>query len=256
MTDLATLQSLFQGYVIDNDDAAVTAFIGNASASAEKRLDVYYEAYRLRLLEVLRVDFPGLCALMSADNFNAMGLRYLEEYPPHHPSVRSFAMNIAEFLSMDGVYSAWPYLAEIARFERARGHAFDGPDIDVMTLEAFGALPAEDWPSLRVRFHPTLQRLRFHWNVGPIARAISAEEPVPQPVGLDNPETWAVWRRGLTVYFRSLDETENRAMDAFADGRPFADVCTALCEWLDADAVPARMAGMLNQWVTEGLVTK
>jgi len=256
MTELAALQSLFQGYVVDNDDAAVPAFIGDVSASAEERLNIYYEAYRLRLLEVLREDFPGLRALISADTFNAMGLRYLGRFPPHHPSVRSFANNMAEFLSTDGVYSEWPYLAEMARFECARGLAFDGPNVDVMTLEAFGAIPAENWPSLRVRFHPTLQRLRFHWNVGPLARAISAEEPVPPPVGLDNPETWAVWRRGLTVYFRSLDETEVRAMDAFADGRTFADVCAALCDCLDAEAVPARMAGMLNQWVTEGLVTK
>jgi hypothetical protein len=43
-------------------------------------------------------------------------------------------------------------------------------------------------------------------------------------------------------------------MDAFADGSDFAAVCTVLCEWLDAEVVPARMAGMLNQWVTEGLV--
>jgi hypothetical protein len=256
MTELAALQSLFQGYVIDNDDAAVPAFIGDASSSAGERLDVYYEAYRLRLLEVLREDFPGLRSLMSADLFNEMGLRYLEAYPPHHPSIRVFGKNMAEFLSTNGVYSEWVHLAEMARFEWARGLAFDGPDADVMALEEFGSLPAEDWPSLRVRFHPTLQRLRFTWNVGSIARAVHANESTPQPVRLDDPEIWAVWRRGVTVYFRSLDENEARAMDAFADGVDFAAACSVLCGWLDAEAVPAKMAGMLNQWITEGLVAK
>jgi len=256
MTELAALQSLFQGHVIDNDEAAVPAFIGDASASAEERLNIYYEAYRLRLLEILREDFPGLRALMSAETFNAMGLGYLERFPPHHPSVRSFAKNMVEFLSTDGVYSEWPYLAEMARFECARGDAFDGPDAGVMTHEAIGVLPAEDWPSLRVSFHPTLQRLWFEWNVGPIARAISADEPVPQPVKLDAAETWVVWRRGITVYFRSLGENEARAMDAIADGHDFSGVCSVLCAWLDAEEVPATLAGMLNQWVTEGLIIK
>lgn len=105
---------------------------------------------------------------------------------------------------------------------------------------------------MQIRFHPTLQILRFNWNVGPIARAISSEDRAPEPAVLDSPETWVVWRRGLTVYFRSLDEAESDAMDAFVDGRTFTDVCAALCAWLDAAAVPASMAGMLNQWVSEG----
>jgi hypothetical protein len=256
MTELVNLQSLFQSYVINGDDAAVPAFVGNASASAEERLDVYYEAYRLRLLEVLREDFPGLIALMSTDTFNAMGLRYLDKHPSYHPSVRSFGRHLTEFLTTDGIYSAWPYLAEMARFEWARGLAFDAANADVRTLDELGALPGEDWPALRVRFHPTLQRSRFAWNIGPIWRAVDAEAPLPQPAMLDKPEPWAVWRRDVTVYWRSLHEVEARAMDAFADGRDFAEVCTVLCEWLDAEAVPARMAGMLNQWVTEGLVTR
>jgi len=256
MTELANLQSLFQNYVIDNDAVTTPVFVGNASASAEQRLDVYYEAYRLRLLEVLRDDFPGICGLMNADTFNTMGLRYLEKHPSNHPSVRLFGKNLAGFLATDGSYSAWPCLAEMARFEWARGLAFDGANADVQTLDELGALPAGDWPALCVRFHPTLQRSQFAWNIGPIWRAIDDDTPLPPPTRLDKPESWAVWRRGVTVYWRSLDDIEARAMDAFADGHDFAAVCTVLCEWLDAEAVPARMAGMLNQWVTEGLVIK
>ena len=181
MTELANLQTLFQGYVIDNDDAALPAFVGDVSASAEERLDVYYEAYRLRLLEVLRDDFPGLVALMSADTFNAMGLRYLEQHPSNYYSVRSFAVNLVEFLATDGGYADWPYLAEMARFEWARGLAFDAANADVHTLDEFGALPADDWPALTLRFHPSLQRSRFDWNIGPMWRAIDAETPNPQP---------------------------------------------------------------------------
>ena len=256
MNGLANLQSLFQGYVIDGGDAAVPAFFGDATASAEERLDVYYEAYRLRLLGILREDFPGLGALLSADAFNAMGLHYLEKFPPHHPSVRAFGRHLAGFLESDEDFSDRPYLAEMARFDWARGLAFDGAQAEVLTLDELGALPAEEWPALRVHFQPTLQRSTFAWNIGPIWRAFDSEAPLPQPARLDEPEPWAVWRRGLAVYWRSLDEIEARALDAFADGADFAEVCAVLCEHLDAEAVPARMAGMLNRWVTEGLVEK
>lgn len=256
MTELVNLQSLFQDHVVSGGDAAVPAFVGNASASAEERLDVYYEAYRLRLLEILREDFPGLCALMNADAFESLGLRYLEKHPSHYPSVRHFGRHLAEFLAVDNATAGQPYLAEMAQLDWARGLAFDAADVDVWTLDELGALPGDRWPELKLQFHPTLQRSRCNWNIVPIWRAINADEPIPQPARLDQPEPWAAWRRGITVYWRSLDEDESAAMDAFADGGDFAAVCTVLCEWLHAESVPAKMAGMLNQWVIEGLVIK
>jgi len=255
MTELANLQSLFQAHVVDGDPAAVPAFVGSEAASAEERLGVYYEAYRLRLLEILRDDFTGLCALMSEDDFESLGLRYIDAHPSQYPSVRQFGRHLAEFLEADSGYVAQPYLAEMTRFDWARGLAFDAANADILTLEELGTLPGEDWPALTLQFHPTLQRSRFAWNIVSIWRAINAEEPIPQPARFDEPEPWAVWRRGVTVYWRSLGQDEATAMDAFSKGHTFAEICTVLCERLDAEAVPARMAGILNQWVTEGLIT-
>jgi hypothetical protein len=45
-------------------------------------------------------------------------------------------------------------------------------------------------------------------------------------------------------------------LGAFAGGMSFADVCDGLCDWIDAGEVPVTAAGMLGQWITEGLVTR
>lgn len=254
MTSLAELQETFQGHVMTGDPRAVAAFVGNDAASAGTRLNVYYEAYRLRLLDILRDDFPGLNALMNAGSFNAMGLRYLEQHPSGHPSVRQFGRHLPEFLATDGAFADWPWLAEMAYFEWRRGLAFDGPDDERMALETLGSLPPEDWPALTIRFHPTLHRGWYEWNVGPIWRAVNADEPAPDPVRLGEPAPIAIWRKHITLYWRTFDRDEYRALEAFTDGADFAAVCDLLCDYLDADEVPARMAGMLNQWVTEGLV--
>ena len=259
MTALADLQALFEGFVVRGNDAAAV-FVGDETASAEARLGIYYDAYRLRLIETLRVDFPGLCALMSAEEFDSLGLRYLEKHPSHYPNVRWFGRHMAEFLAVDSFFAERPYLTEMARFEWARGLAFDAANVDGPTPDELAPLlaelPAEDWASLCLKFHPALQRSEFAWNVGPIWRAVSAEESIPPTVKLSKPEQWAVWRRGVTVYWRSLDESEAYALDAFCDGRNFADVCAGLCAWIAEEDVPARMAAMLRQWVAEGLVAK
>ncbi len=256
MTELADLQSLFQSHVINGDGAAVASFVGNADASTEERLGVYYDAYRLRLLEILRDDFPGLCGLMSEDAFEALGLRYLDKHPSQYPSVRQFGRHFAEFLVTDRASTEQPWLAEMAQFEWARGLAFDAANADVLTLEDLGALPAEDWPTLRLRFHPSLQRIRLNWNVVPAWHAVNDGASVPQGIRREQSEPWVVWRRDVTVYWRSLSDGESTAIEAFADGGDFSAVCAVLCEQLDAEGVPATMAGLLNQWITEGLVAK
>ena len=92
-------------------------------------------------------------------------------------------------------------------------------------------------------------------NKRPIWRAVDAGEACPLPVRLERPVTMAIWRKHLTLFWRSLDDNENRALEAFAAGQTFAEVCELLCATLPADEVPALMAGYLHQWVSEGLVT-
>ena len=255
MTDLANLQALFQEHVVHGTQDNVDVFVGDQKASAKERAGVYYDAYRLRLVEILRIDFPGLCALLTAEEFDALGRRYLDAYPSHYPTVRWFGQNLAAFLANDTVLAKRRYLAEMATFEWARGKAFDAANSDVVSPDELGAVPAEDWPSLCLEFHPSLQRSTYTWNIGPIWRAVNAEEPVPEPVPFSKPEQLALWRKDLVIYWRSLGDAEVWALDSFDSGRSFADVCAGLCDWFDAEEVPVEAAGMLRQWITEGLVT-
>ncbi len=135
MTGLANLQALFQNHVVGGDDAAAV-FVGDRTASAEERLCVYFDAYRLRLIENLRIDFPGLRALMSAEAFDAICLRYIDQHPSRGPNIRWFGRHLAGFLAADRELAGQPVLVEMARFEWARGLAFDAPDSDVLTADA------------------------------------------------------------------------------------------------------------------------
>jgi hypothetical protein len=256
MTELANLQARFQDHVVNGTAANVEVFVGDQKASAAERARVYYDAYRLRLAEILRVDFPGLCALMTTDEFDALARRYLDAHPSRYPTVRWFGQHLADFLAADGLGAERGYLPEMAAFEWARGRAFDAADAELLSASDLAAVPAGNWPFLRINFHPSLQRCQSDWNVGPIWRAINAGEPVPEPARLGEPLQLMLWRTDLVIYWRSVDAAEAWARDAFSNGRSFADVCDGLCDFLDADEVPVAAAGMLRQWVAEGLITK
>ena len=148
-----------------------------------------------------------------------------------------------------------PVLAEMARFEWALRNGFDAEDFPAITLETLQQIPVDQWGELRFEFHPSVVRLDLEWNVPQLWSAIDEEtQPMP-PEKQEYPVSWLVWRHGLLTYYRSLDVDEAWALDSAMTGGSFAGLCEGVCEWIDADHAPGRVAGFLTQWVNDDLLT-
>src|SRR5882757_3451378 len=142
---LAALQEQFQSYVLGAAPGIEAAVIGNDKSDARAPLNVYADAYRLRLLEVLGNDYEALRLFLGADKFERMGRAYIEAHPSDTASVRWFGRHLAEFLNNTAGYAARPVLGELALFEWKKAEVFDSPDAEPVALEAIAAVPPESW---------------------------------------------------------------------------------------------------------------
>jgi len=254
VTRLQTLQGRFQDYLLRGDDAIRKHIAGGPQVDADRRLAVYAEAYRLRLLECLADNFPVLLLAEGDEDFDTLGRAYIETHPSNHASIRWYGDRLAEFLAQTAPWAQSPWLAELAAFEWALRNAFDAGDGPPLEEAAIAALPPTAWAGLRFDFQPSVQRLDLHWNTAAAWKALDAGDTPPGPDRSPYPVPWLVWRRDLQQYFRSLDVDEAWALDAMLDGAPFADVCEGVCEWVDAAHAPMRVAGLLKAWIAEGLL--
>src|SRR3546814_10143690 len=77
MTPLATLQAGFSGYLLqDTGDAPVRPLVRvPAAVDAGRRMHVYRHAYRERLHETLRSDYPVLLRLIGREAFAALAYK-------------------------------------------------------------------------------------------------------------------------------------------------------------------------------------
>ena len=128
MSDLAQLQSEFQAYLVNNiSGAGFTKYIvDDAKVGVNKRLSIYYDAYRLRITEALATAYPKLKALVGDDKFKGIALEYIDDYPSTYPNMRWYGAHMREHL----LYSLpeHPITAEMAAFEWALSLAFDAED--------------------------------------------------------------------------------------------------------------------------------
>src|SRR4030067_3631289 len=113
----------------------------NAQVSAEERLPIYANAYRLRLLEALGTDYPGLHTVLGDDEFDAMGRAYIAAHPSPYFSLRWFGDRMSEFLRTTAPYDKYPVLTEMAAFEWAQSHAFESADTAGARINDLAALP-------------------------------------------------------------------------------------------------------------------
>ena len=90
MSHLRDLQLRFQDYLINGSEAIEADIVSTETALAEHRLGTYYNAYRIRLIDALAVDYSALEKHLGRETFEHLILDYLQHYPSHTPSVRWF----------------------------------------------------------------------------------------------------------------------------------------------------------------------
>lgn len=228
--------------------------VGNAAASAARRLHVYSEAYRLRLEDALGTDFEALHGLLGDEQFHELCLRYIDAHPSQHFSLRYFGQHMSAFLRHAEPYAHQPVLSELAAFEWALLDAFDAPDGAVIGAQDIAALPAHAWPAMRFVLHDSVRRLDLAWNAPSMRDALKEQRVPDAPRKNETPQPWLIWRRELNTYFRALSAPEGWALDAVRAGHDFAAVCAGLCQWVEEQQAAANAAGFLRRWAEEGLI--
>jgi hypothetical protein len=256
MTHLHDLQRRFQEYLFSGDESIERDIVSSDEALAEHRLGVYYNAYRIRLIDCLAVDYAALEKHLGREAFEQLALDYLHRFPSTHASVRWFGDRLPEYMRQ--VYSGEDaeLLRELVEYEWTQGFVFDAADgAQAVPIDAVAQIPPESWPNLVFGFIPAMRWLDLHWNVPLIEQAYDHDSEVPPAARSAHPVRWLIWRQEMKTRWRSLDVHEAWALEQAAAGANFAAICEGLLEWVDDAQVALVAAGLMKQWVGDQLLT-
>ena len=255
MIKLRALQQRFQDYLIYDANDIENDIVSTENALAEHRLGAYYNAYRIRLINTLAIDYSAIKKHLGAQAFEDLALDYLGKFPSTHHSIRWFGKNLPEYLDKAYDREDHEFLAELASFEWAQGLVFDANDEAVLFLpEEMIQVPPEAWANLAIQFKPAMQWLDLYWNVCAYSVAIDNSEPLPEPQREETPVRWLLWRKNQNPNWRSLEAHEAWAIEVALQGANFAELCAGLCEWISEDRVAITAAGFLKQWIDDELI--
>lgn len=248
MSTLADFQRALAAHIRHGAAVAPGLVADGPLLDAARRLAVYRDAHRLRLVEALGADFPLLRALLGDAAFERLTQRYLAACPSRSYTLRDVGRGLPGFLVRR------PPLRATAAFEWALLDAFDAADEPSLALADLAAVPAQRFARLRFALAPGTQVLRLRWNVPQAWSAWHGGAAAVLPARLPAPVDCLIFRREQRVHFRTLAADEAAALAALRRGRRFGAICSALARAGDADAAAARAAQLLATWLDESVL--
>ena len=253
MKTLAELQSHFFHAVINNSDEMTKEVKQQGEMTANERVAIYVDGYRLRLIEALQDSYPALHTLMGDDDFESLCLEYIDHFPSQHFSIRYFGRHLAEFLCENQNYENSELLQEMAQFEWALRGAFDSQDQLVLNLSDLSQIAPEQWSELTFYLHPSIQILHLNWNVLSLWKAIEQEADPQSPEQTPTPVNWIIWRPELETHFRSMTNEEAEGFDLMKQGKSFGELCESMTRVHKPEDAATQAATFLARWIEDGL---
>jgi len=255
VTALSNLQHEFLQHLLDKKSSIAENITEQGNVPVSTRLGIYSNAYRVRLKSSIENDHEILGIYLGDELFDLMAAGYTASKPSHYTSLRDFCEHLPEYLRTIKPFSESPIIAEIADFERKLLFAFDAGTAQRATLENLTAIPQDQWPDLKLRFHPSMQIFTTHWNSVPSWQALKAEKTPPQQEELN--AQWLIWRNyNRITEFRSLAKDECAMLNGFLRGANFAEICEAMLEYHAEEEVAQNALQHIMSWLEIGIINK
>lgn len=252
MNATQALQTDFQNFILGQRDAAsMHAHLADTPGlGRDARLDIYYQAYRLRLRDALSEAYSKTHSYLGDELFYQACAAYIDARPSSFRNLRWFGDQF--FGQLRHQFVGHQQVTELAQFEWALGTAFDAPDHPILSLTDLATV--SDWEKVGLQTSGSLQFIEMRWNSVAIWLALNEEQTPPTPESTEQAVTWIVWRKQLQAHFRSVEKAEAEALQRLANGQRFAEVCEYTAEHHPQNA--DDIGGWLQTWVRDEMLVR
>lgn len=232
------------------------AFVsGPNGKTAKKRYAVYRNNVTVSLIEALAKTFPATMRITGADFFRAMARFHVRTTPPTSPLLFEYGRDFPDFVESYEHARSMPWLADVARIERAWLDAYHAADQAPLTPQVLASIAPEQLADICLTPHPATRILRSRYPAVTILAANRVDGPVV-PIRSSEAEDALVTRPGLEVAVRRLPPGGAVFLLRLTAGEPLGAAATAALEDSSGFDLAANITGMIEAGVFNGIVRR
>lgn len=218
-----------------------------APDEVERRFAVYRNNVAVSLTAALAKRFPVIQRLVGETFFAAMARIYAEQHRPSSPVLLEWGESFAQFLAGFPPLATYPYMADVAGIEYARGRAYHAADAPMAAPDRFVGV---DPSRLYLTLHPSVHVLRLN-HPGVSIWAQNQPGETPKAITLAGSEIALILRdRGGNVPVVAIGEGDAVMIAHLRNGASLT-AAAELASWTDPDHDPQPI---ILRLVTSGAI--
>lgn len=147
----------FSNAILDPARPVPQGVVGPDGLPSSRRFAVYRNNVVVGLIEALAAAYPAVERLVGAPFFKAMAAAYAVRHPPSSPIMLDYGKGFADFIATFVPASSAPYLADVARIERAWLETYHEREAVPAPPEQLATIPPERFGDVVLDLHPAIR---------------------------------------------------------------------------------------------------
>jgi hypothetical protein len=241
----STYAAAFASALIDPERETPAILAGPAGRGAVKRYNVYRNNVTVSLIDALASIYPAVQRITGADFFRAMARFHIRATQPTSPLLFEYGREFPAFIEHYEYARSLPWLADVARIERAWLDSYHAKDVEPLQPELLGSFPPERLGDLVFSTHPSTRIVRSPFSAVTIFAANRSELPVAR-IEASVPEDALITRPQADVVVRHLPEGGAAFLSTLMSGRPLGEAAAAALHASPASDIASNIAGMIE----------
>ena len=215
-------QTGFSAALLDPTAPVPPNVVDPSGRIAPKRFAVYRNNVTVALTEAVKAGFPAVLALVGEAFFIEMARQFVRQTPPQSPVMAEYGRAFPEFIAGFVPAAGLPFLADVARLDRAWLDAYHAADADPLDATSLAARDEDALLATRLTACPSLRIVSSSFPLVTIWQAARAGQ-VPAFDGAPQAETALVTRRDVTIEVTCVGPAVGSFLASLADGQALGD---------------------------------
>jgi len=216
----------------------------------QEQLDVYINAYRWRLQEVVSEDYPVLAHYLGKDHFDELINAFIACEIPEHFNIGRFALKLPTFTRH--YFPDDLFAHELCDLETVLAQIADADETPMLDVASMTELTADAFMSAIIRPRRALQLMAFRFAVNDYYQQVRKEEVAPHPVKQHS--YLVVFRHEDQVWRMPLDTQEHDLLQQLFAGVSVARAVDSLAATGAADLL-TQLPIWFARWARNGVLT-
>lgn len=217
----------------------------SAGKGAISRYNVYRNNVTVSLIDALAAIFPAVQRITGVELFRAMARQHVRATPPTSPLLLDYGRDFPALIESYQYARAMPWLADVARIERAWLDAYHAADAEPLTADALAAIPPERLAEAVFVPHPATRIMRSSCSAVTVFAA-NRGEGASGRIDASAPEDALITRPGTDVVVRHLPDAAAAFLTSLTAGRPLGEAAASALRSSPSFDLAANIAGLIQ----------